>query len=173
VIESFDPASAGRALLLMVVANVLPWAAGRTLPHHWTAPLDAGLRLWDGRRLFGAHKTWKGLLAGTTGCGLAGLLLGPGLWVGAAFGALSLAGDALSSLVKRRLDRAPGAEVPGLDQLPEAFLPVTVLAGALGLGIAEIVASVVAFVVLDLLATGLRHRQAPRRQRRLRDDTQS
>ncbi len=161
MVESLDVAAAGRALLLTIVANVLPWLSSRLLPRWWTAPLDGGLRLKDGRRLLGAHKTWKGLLAGTLGCGLAGLLAGPGFAVGAAFGALSLAGDALSSLAKRRLDVAPGTEIPGLDQLPEALLPAVVLAGALRLGATEILASALAFLVLDLLATRVRHRDAP------------
>jgi hypothetical protein len=170
--DSLHWALAGRVLLLMVVANVLPWAAGRALPRRWTAPLDGGLRLQDGRRLLGAHNTWKGLLAGVLGCGLTGLIVGPGFTVGAAFGALSLAGDALSSLAKRRLDRAPGTEIPGLDQLPEALLPAVVLAGALGLGAAEIIASALAFLVLDLLATRLRHRDSPCRYG-LRNGTQT
>ena len=154
-------ASAGRALLLVVAANVLPWAAARAFPHRWTAPLDCGLRFPDGKRLLGDHKTWKGLLAGVVGCGLIAALTGPGFEVGAAFGGLSLAGDALSSLVKRRLALAPGTEVPGLDQLPEALLPSTVLAGALGLGPEEIIAAALAFLVLDLLVTRVRHPASP------------
>lgn len=160
--ELLDLAAAGRALLLTMAANVPPWAAGRAMPNRWTAPLDGGLRWSDGRRLLGGHKTWKGLLAGALGSGVTALFIGPGFAVGAAFGALSLAGDALSSLVKRRLDLAPGAEIPGLDQLPEALLPAVVLAGTLGLGPLEILASALAFLLLDLLATAMRHRP-PRR----------
>ena len=157
-VEFLDLAAAGRALLLTMVANTLPWAAGRLMPHRWAAPLDGGLQWRDGRRLLGEHKTWKGLLVGTLGSGLAGLLVGSGFAVGVVFGALSLAGDALSSLAKRRLNLAPGTEIPGLDQLPEALLPTVVLAGVLGLGTAEILASALAFLVLDLLAARMRHR---------------
>ena len=160
--EMFDVAYAGRALLLMMVANVLPWAAGRLLPRHWTAPLDCGLRFRDGRRLLGDHKTWKGLLVGTLGCGLTAMLTGPGFAVGAGFGALSLTGDAMSSAVKRRLALAPGTEIPGLDQLPEALLPSILLAGPLGLGAAEIIASALAFLVLDILVIGVRQRPSTR-----------
>jgi hypothetical protein len=156
-VEFLDAGAAGRALLLTVVANVLPWAASKALPRAWTAPLDCGLRFRDGRRLLGDHKTWKGLLAGSLGCGFAAVLMGPGFMVGAGFGALSLFGDALSSAAKRRLSLAPGAEVPGLDQLPEALLPSIVLAGVLGLGAVEILAVALAFLVLDLIMTRVRH----------------
>jgi len=162
LLEFLDAGAAGRAFLLTMVANVLPWAASRLSPHRWTAPLDGGLSLRDGRRLLGDHKTWKGLLAGALGCGLAAWLAGPGFAVGATFGALSLTGDALSSVVKRRLALAPGTEVLGLDQLPEALLPSAVLARPLELGPGEILASALVFLALDLLATRLRHRQPPR-----------
>ncbi|HEY7377841.1 MAG TPA: CDP-archaeol synthase [Steroidobacteraceae bacterium] len=152
-----DVVNTSRALFLMIVANVSPWAAGRALQRHWTAPLDGGVRLWDGERLFGGHKTWRGVLFGTLSCALAAVLTGPGFAVGAAFGALSLTGDALSSAFKRRLRLAPGTEIVGLDQVPEALLPSMLLARPLGLGAAEICAAVVAFVVLDLLATKIRH----------------
>jgi CDP-2,3-bis-(O-geranylgeranyl)-sn-glycerol synthase len=149
-----------RALLLTIVANVVPWAAGRAWRQRWSAPLDCGVRLWDGQRLFGDHKTWRGFLLGTLACGLAAVLTGPGFAVGAAFGALSLSGDALSSALKRRLNLAPGTEITGLDQLPEALLPLIVLAGALGLGAVEIAAAAAVFLVLDVLAT--RIRRSPR-----------
>jgi len=77
--------------------------------------------------------------------------------VGAGFGALSLTGDTLSSGLKRRLRLAPRTEVPGLDQLPEALLVSMAFAGALELGAADIMASVLAFLVLDSLVTRVRH----------------
>lgn len=163
--ESFDVAQAGRALLLVIVANVLPWASSRAVPGRWTAPLDCGLHFRDGRRLLGDHKTWKGLLAGTLGCGLTAILTGPGFAVGASFGALSLAGDALSSAVKRRLALMPGTEIPGLDQMPEALLPCIVLAGALGLDAREVITAALAFLALDLLVTRIRQGSPQRRHR--------
>ena len=104
--------------------------AGRALllPRLWTAPLD---------------------------CGLTAILTGPGFAVGVSFGALSLTGDALSSAVKRRLALAPGTEIPGLDQLPEALLPCIVLAGVLGLDTWELLAAALGFLLLDLLVQPL------------------
>jgi CDP-2,3-bis-(O-geranylgeranyl)-sn-glycerol synthase len=151
-----DLFAAGRAFLLISVANVVPWAAGRTM-RRWTAPLDCGVRWRDGERLLGEHKTWRGFLLGTLACALVAALVGPGFAAGAGVGALSLTGDALSSALKRRLRLAPGTEMAALDQLPEALLPLLVLARALGLGPAEIVVATLAFFALDIAVTRVRH----------------
>lgn len=152
-------ATAGVALLLLCAANTAAWAAGRLFRRRWAAPLDFGLVLKDGQRLFGDHKTWRGLLAGAAASGLLAAVLGPGFALGAAFGAASMAGDALSSTIKRRLRREPGTEVPGLDQVPEAMLPLALFGPALGLGFLAMVGVTLAFTLLDIAATGFRHRR--------------
>jgi len=158
--DAQELANAGVALLLICAANTAAWATGRILGKHWAAPLDFGVVLKDGQCLFGSHKTWRGLLAGTASAGIVAALLGPGLLLGAAFGATSMAGDALSSTVKRRLGRKPGTELPLLDQVPEAMLPLAVFGPALGLGFLAMVGVTLAFTVLDIAATGVR-RQGP------------
>jgi hypothetical protein len=145
------------ALLLVIVANVAPWAAGRFLSGHFQAALDAGAKLPDGRRVLGDHKTWRGVVIGVFACGLVAWLLRYPLLLGVAFGALSLAADAASSFAKRRLRLQPGAEVPGVDQLPEALVPLLVLSRPLGLRPLESVAIAFVFLVLDLAAMRLRH----------------
>lgn len=152
-----DLVPALQALLLVALASSAPWALGRACGHRFAWPLDGGLRLRDGERLFGAHKTWRGLLAGTAACSIAGALLGTGFLVGAAAGVLALTGDALSSAIKRRLRRPPGTEVPGLDQVPEALLPLLVLQRPLGLSMAAVIGVTLAFTMLDLALTPLRH----------------
>jgi len=151
-------AEAGVALLLLCAANATAWAAGRIFGAHWAAPLDFGVVLKDGQRLFGSHKTWRGLLAGAAASGILAAALGLGFLLGAAFGATSLAGDALSSTIKRRLRREPGTEVPLIDQVPEAILPLAVFGPALGLGFLAMVGVTLAFTLLDIAATGFRHR---------------
>jgi CDP-2,3-bis-(O-geranylgeranyl)-sn-glycerol synthase len=150
---------AGRALLLVCVTSSAAWAVSRALGQRLAWPLDFGLELADGKRLFGSHKTWRGLAAGTLACALVAPLVGLGAGSGAVFGALALLGDALSSAVKRRLSLRPGVEIIGLDQLPEALLPLTVFAGPLGIGAIEIAAVALAFMLLDLLVMPLRHRR--------------
>jgi CDP-2,3-bis-(O-geranylgeranyl)-sn-glycerol synthase len=149
--------NAARALLLVCVASSAAWAASRTLGRLLAAPLDFGLELADGRRLLGSHKTWRGLAAGVLACALAAPFLELDVAIGAGFGAAALVGDALSSAVKRRLALRPGAEVLGLDQLPEALLPLVLFSRALGIGAVEIAAVALLFTILDVLAAPLRH----------------
>jgi CDP-2,3-bis-(O-geranylgeranyl)-sn-glycerol synthase len=87
---------------------------------------------------------------------VAGLLQLPG-WLGAQFGALSMLGDSLSSAWKRRAGHAPGYEAFGLDQLPEALLPLIVLRVPLNLSWYPIVLIAVVFAVLDIVGTRVRH----------------
>jgi CDP-diglyceride synthetase len=148
------PADAVRALLLLIVVNSLPWALGRALSGRWCAPLDFGLALPDGRRVFGPHKTWRGLGAAACGGALAASLLGLHWWTGVEFAALSLLGDVFSSLCKRRLAVPPGHDVWLLDQLPEALLPLIALRGVLILDWAAIATLAATFTLLDLLASG-------------------
>lgn len=145
------------ALALVIIANIVPWAVGRLFGRRLRTPLDFGLRLRDGSPVLGEHKTWRGLIAGAIACGLAAQLVGLGFVLGAAFAILSLAADAASSFVKRRLRLAPGYEYPLLDQLPEALLPLIVLSQLLGLNLIECFAIAVAFLLLDLAATRVRH----------------
>ena len=145
-----------RALLLLVVANAAPWAAARLPGRRWAAPLDCGCVLRDGQRLLGAHKTWRGLAVAVAAGTIIAPWLGLSAAAGAAFGALAMLGDALSSGVKRRLALRPGTDVPGLDQLPEALLPLVALAGPLGLDVADILLATLLFLALNLLAVRLR-----------------
>ena len=145
------------ALLLVVVANVAPWAAARLLGGRYAWPLDCGATLSDGTRILGSHKTWRGLLAGAFGCALTAGLLRESFLLGFWFGALSLVADAVSSFAKRRLHLAPGTEVPGLDQLPEALLPLLILSNPLGIGLLGAVLVAIVFLSLNLASMRLRH----------------
>jgi CDP-2,3-bis-(O-geranylgeranyl)-sn-glycerol synthase len=141
----------------VITANVAPWAAGRWLSGYWRAPLDGGARLTDGTRILGDHKTWRGLTAGILTCALVARLLHQSLLLGAAFGALALAADAASSFLKRRLRLRPGTEIPGVDQLPEALIPLLVLSRPLGLRLTDALVAAFVFMILDLAASRLRH----------------
>ena len=154
------------ALFLVAVASSVPWAVGRICGGFCAWPLDFGYTLRDGQRLLGGHKTWRGLVAGIAACSIAGGLIGSGFLLGAVVGGLALAGDAISSAVKRRFRRSPGAEVPGLDQLPEALLPLLVLHRPLQISMAGVIGVALLFTALDLALTPLRH--PPRHGRELR-----
>jgi CDP-2,3-bis-(O-geranylgeranyl)-sn-glycerol synthase len=143
--------SVGLSLLWLAVSNTAPWAAGLLLGKTWSAPMDMGLVLPDGERLLGSHKTWRGLVVGSVACSLAACLTGFSLISGAGFGAASLLGDALSSCAKRRMRLRPGQNVPGLDQLPEALLPLCLFGSSLHLGLVDIAVVAVTFTTLNLL----------------------
>jgi CDP-2,3-bis-(O-geranylgeranyl)-sn-glycerol synthase len=146
------------AMLLLIAANATPVAAAWLLHGRLAAPLDGGARLGDGTRVLGDHKTWSGLVAGVAGCAIAADLLGLTLAVGLAFGALSLLADAASSFVKRRLRLAPGTEIPGLDQVPEALLPLWALSAPLGIDLSGCLVVTAAFIALDIAFARFRHR---------------
>jgi len=73
------------SMLLMIVANLMPWALGRTCGSWWAAPLDFGVTLRDGRRLLGSHKTWRGLGAAIVGCAITAGMLRLHWWLGVEF----------------------------------------------------------------------------------------
>jgi hypothetical protein len=150
-----------QALAMLITANSAPVVAARVLGERFTAPIDRGRLLRDGRPLFGPHKTWRGLSSGVLAAALIGAGLGPGFMVGAAFGALALAGDLFSSFWKRRLDLRSGQSAPLLDQLPEALLPMLVLNASLELTGPEFIGTAVLFALLDAIATRLSFRCRP------------
>jgi len=139
-----------RLLLLLGAANTAPIAAKHLLGRRWSAPLDAGLRFIDGRPLLGSSKTLRGFVAAVAGAALAAVLLGFSLSLGAEVGALAMLGDALSSFVKRRFGVAPSGRATGIDQIPEALLPLLVVRSALGLSLLQIAAITLAFFALEI-----------------------
>jgi len=146
-----------KALMLLAAAHSAPWVAARLLGSKLAAPIDAGMTFVDGKRLVGDHKTWRGVIATTLICAVVAPLLGYSLGIGLAFAALAVTGDVVASLIKRRLSLAPGTEVPGLDQIPEALAPLLVLAAALGIGVSTALMLTGVFCLLDLAALPLRH----------------
>jgi hypothetical protein len=67
------------------------------------------------------------------------------------------AADGLWQLPMVVRSSGPGHEAFGLDQLPEAVLPLIVLRAALNLGWVEIVPATAAFAMLDVLSTRIWH----------------
>ncbi len=100
---------AGIANMTPVLGNKIPWLA------RWKTPLDFG-KTYKGKRIFGANKSWRGIVTGTVCGGLTSLFVTSGLswnfilsrpglhlflfgaWIG--FGALL--GDAIESFFKRQ-----------------------------------------------------------------------
>lgn len=103
------------------VANMAPVFARRI---SWETPMDFGFTLF-GKRIFGDHKTWKGLFFGVVVGTLVGVAISqlywpsevsPVLWsLLASTGALL--GDAAKSFFKRQIGIASGASWAPFDQI--------------------------------------------------------
>lgn len=116
-----------KILLFLFWGNLLPPLASLALGDRFARPLDHGCTWFDGRPLFGPHKTIRGILVSLVGGSLVFPLLGVS-WQTATFAAgLLLTGDLLSSFIKRRLRLASGKSVFGLDQIFESALPALYL----------------------------------------------
>ena len=66
-----------------------------------------------------------------------------------------MAGDLLTSFIKRRLAIPPSGMAPGLDQIPESLLPLLGVRGMLDLTWVQIFILVVTFIVLDYVLSYL------------------
>lgn len=120
------------------VANMVPVFAAR-LPvlARWNAPMDFG-KTFRGKRIFGQHKTWRGLIAGAVmatitlwvqqylvreygwfagAAGQAGYSTLPTLVLGSLFAIGALGGDAIKSFFKRQKGVAPGRSWFPFDQV--------------------------------------------------------
>jgi len=137
-------------LLLILIANGTPIIA-TVVCGDWAArPLDGERVLADGYRLLGNSKTWRGLLVAPLVTGLATVPLILPVGVGVVIGLAAMLGDLLSSFVKRRLGMASSSMAFGLDQIPEALLPLLVVADRFELSWWAIGWIVVGFIVLEL-----------------------
>lgn len=150
-------------LCLLLAANGSPILARLLLGDRLPQPIDGGRRFLDRRPLFGPSKTWLGLGSAVLLTGALAAPLGVAPAVGFAVGVAAMAGDLLSSFIKRRLGLASSRPVPGLDQLPESLLPAAVAAGPLGLTGADILLAVTLFCAIEITLSHLLYRLGLRR----------
>jgi hypothetical protein len=152
-------------LILLAVANGTPVAAKLILGGAFASPLDGGLMLADGRPLFGPSKTVRGIVLAILATTISAMLLGLGWTIGALVGTTAMAGDLLSSFVKRRLGLAPSSQAIGLDQIPESVLPLLACLMLLPLSWLDMVVTAVVFfvgeIVLSRILFRLRLRDRP------------
>jgi CDP-2,3-bis-(O-geranylgeranyl)-sn-glycerol synthase len=146
------------AVAMLVLVNGAPILARDLFGRCCAWPMDFGLYLRDGNPLLGVSKTWRGLLSALLAGGLGGLLLGFGLVSGLLFGAWAMAGDAISSFIKRRLGLMPSARFRGLDQCFESLMPLWMLRAELGLDGPGILVAVVLFTLFEWWISPLLHR---------------
>ena len=150
-------------ILLLLTANGSPILARHLLGNRWSGPIDASITLADGHRLLGASKTWRGLAAALVTTPLVAIVFDWQWKVGLVIGATAMLGDALSSFVKRRLGMPSSAMAPGLDHIPESFLPLLVCKPLLLLSWFQVVLLSLGFMVTNLLLSRWLHRLGIRR----------
>ena len=136
-----------QSLVLTSAANMGPAGLKLVLSDRYSAPIDGGWILRDGRPLLGPSKTWRGLAIGVLFPACVSPLIGLPWLAGALAGAAAMAGDCTSSFIKRRLSFEPSGMALGLDQVPEALLPAMALRAYVPLGTVDIAASVLFFFV--------------------------
>ena len=68
---------------------------------------------------------------------------------------VAMAGDLLSSFLKRRINLPAGGKATGLDQVPESLFPLLACRSALRLTVLDIIAGVAIFFVGELLLSRL------------------
>ncbi len=148
---------AGFANMAPVLAARMPGLKG------WNAPLDLG-RSWQGARIFGDHKTWRGLISGTIFAAFIGwvqyrfiatspeplwfILLATG-----AMGFGALLGDAIKSFIKRRRGIASGNAWVPFDQI-DYIVGGLIFAGLfIRLGVSQIILIFIIYFGLHLIVS--------------------
>lgn len=147
-----------QAIALLVAANGAPVLVNKAMGKRWAWPVDNGLSLRDGHRLFGNTKTWRGWCSAIFFTAMAAILSGLEPLTGALFGALAMAGDLLASFIKRRIGRSESSRARGLDTMPESLLPVLLLKKPLELSLIDIMLVVALFFLLEELVSPVLYR---------------
>jgi CDP-2,3-bis-(O-geranylgeranyl)-sn-glycerol synthase len=145
------PWSILQLLVLLMLANGTPVAAKKFLGEHFAYPLDGGVVFGDGRPLFGRSKTIRGVVLAVLVTTAGAPLIGLEWQIGVLVGGLAMAGDLVSSFLKRRLGLPPSSRASGLDQLPEALLPLLACRNPLSLTVADIGATAALFFIGEVL----------------------
>lgn len=142
-------------LILLALANASPLIAKRMFNESYAMPIDGNARFVDGQPLLGASKTIRGVVASLLVTALAAPLLGLQIWIGLLVATAAMAGDLLSSFLKRRLLLAPSSRATGLDQIPESLFPLLACRSALSLTAVDIAVGCAFFFVGEILFSKL------------------
>ncbi len=152
-------------LVLLGVANGIPIAAKHVFGDMLSRPLDGGAIFNDGHPWFGPAKTIRGIVLSLLVTPLAAVSVGLPWQLGAVIAAAAMAGDLLSSFVKRRMGLAPSSRATGLDQIPESLLPLVASRLVVAVTLADIVAGAIIFLggsmILSRVLFALRLRDRP------------
>ena len=153
-----------QALLLLIAANGAPVITSKLLGNRLARPIDNGLNLSDGYRLFGNSKTWRGLFSALFLTTAVAILWGLEPFTGILFGALTMTGDLLTSFIKRRRGNVESSRARGLDAVPESLLPLCLLKDSLALSLIDITLIVGLFFLIEEFVSPVLYRLRIRNQ---------
>jgi CDP-diglyceride synthetase len=151
-------------LVLLITANGAPVITTKVLGNRLARPMDNGLLLGDGYRLFGNSKTWRGLFSSVFFTTSAAFLFGIPPLTGVLFGTLTITGDLLASFIKRRRGYVESSRARGLDTVPESLLPLCLLKEPLALTFTDITLIVGLFFLIEELISPVLYRLHIRNQ---------
>lgn len=149
------PLAVAQLLTLLALANGSPVIAKLAFGERFSGPLDCDANFIDGRPLLGPSKTIRGLLISIAVTAAGAPLLGLEVEIGLLVAAAAMAGDLLSSFIKRRLGLAASSRATGLDQIPESLFPVLACRQAMSLTVVDMLAVCTIFFVGELLLSRL------------------
>lgn len=153
-----------KLLFLIGVANGTPILIRKIFGNRFRFPIDANLKYFDGRPVFGHSKTIIGFISSLFITAITAVLIGFNLWVGLVVAICSMLGDLFSSFIKRRMNLAPHARATGLDQTPESLFPALVFMFMYDLSLTSAVLVVVLFVVIEIIISRILYRLRIRHQ---------
>jgi hypothetical protein len=134
-----------QVLLLLSIANGTPVIVKRIFGVRADRALDGGMRLADGRFVFGPSKTIRGVISSLIATAIGGAVIGFSLYASIVISLGAMTGDLTSSFLKRRIGLEPSSRATGLDQIPEALLPSLLVSAILPLTARDIAAIVLIF----------------------------
>lgn len=142
-----------KTTLFLLWLNFLPPLAKIVWGERFNKPIDGGRLYFDQHPIFGDHKTIRGVLISLLGGTAAAPLLGVDFWVAATAALLAMAGDLLSSFIKRRPGIPSGMDVIVLDQIFESLFPILFLRSFLQLTWTQVLISLLCFIVIAYLGS--------------------
>lgn len=151
-----------QTLVLLAVANGTPVIVKRVFGARADHAIDCGVRLADGRFLFGPSKTIRGVISSVIATALIAAAVGLTVYAGAVIALGAMGGDLASSFVKRRLGLEPSSKATGLDQIPEALLPCLLLSAIVPLTAGDIAVIVLLFFGGEVILSELLFRAGVR-----------
>jgi CDP-diglyceride synthetase len=145
-------------LLLIGVANGTPVVIKRLVGGLWALPLDGNHNFFDHRPLFGSSKTIRGIVFSLLFTSLCAPVLGFQWFYGLLVATTAMAGDLLSSFIKRRIGKPPSSMSLGIDQVPESLFPMVVAHYCLDVSWYGVVVVTVLFFILELAVSQILYR---------------